>query len=83
MSTKAGIKLIYIVGMGLIGESAGRVLAGLTGKTEVKKSLMKVAGAATGAYAGIIIANELEDIITGVADDIKHKDNDHLEVNNG
>lgn len=83
MSTKAAIKLIYISGMGFIGESIGRAFAGLTGKSEAVKLLMRISGAATGAYAGVLIANDLEIMIENAMDEIKHKDDDHLEVNHG
>lgn len=83
MSNKAIVKLVYISGMGLIGESFGRLMAGLTGKTEAPKLLMRAAGAVTGAYAGVIIANDLEEILVDIAEEVKAKDDENLEVNHG
>ena len=84
MSTKALMKLVYISGMGLVGESFARTLAGLTGKTEGPKLLMRAAGAITGAYAGVIIANDLEEILVDISEEVSGRhDEENLEVNNG
>lgn len=80
MSTKAIVKLIYISGMGLLGESVGNLLASIGGKKEVARLLMRVSGAATGAYAGLIIANDIDDIVGVVIDQIKHNEDDNMEV---
>lgn len=83
MSTKAALKLIYISGMGFVGESFGKLLAGLTGKSEGVKLLMRMSGAATGAYAGVIIANDLEVIIENAIEEREKHTSEHLEVNHG
>ena len=83
MSTKAFGRLIYISGMGFIGESLGRVLAGFTGKSEGAKLLMRAAGAATGVYAGYVISSEAELIIEDAMNEVKGKHEEHLEVNHG
>lgn len=78
MSTKAIIKLIYISGMGLIGEELGKAIGALS-RSELARLLMKLSGAATGVYAGVLIANDLEVMIANAMDELK-KDDDNMEV---
>lgn len=83
MSTKAAIKLIYISGMGFIGNSIGKLLS-ITSRNDIQRTLIRGAGIATGVYAGIIIANDLEIMIENAIDEIEHnKDDEHMEVYNG
>ena len=79
MSGKSVIKLIYIGGMTLFGKSVGDLVAPIA-KDDISRLLIKASCAATGAYAGVLIANDIDEMISNAINEL---DDENVEVNDG
>ena len=82
MSTKNLIKLFYCTGMGFLGKNVGEMVSA-GAKSDVEKAVVKMVGAVTGVYAGLIIADDLDVMISNAIDDVSKEEKKDVEVNNG
>lgn len=80
MSTRSIIKTIYIAGMGILGEKVAERFVIFT-KDPISHLLVRSAGAVTGAYAGVLIANDLDEMLSNAIDILEKEKT--VEVNNG
>lgn len=72
MSGKTIAKSIYIFGMGLFGNCVGDVFGRACCTNDVTRTLVKGAVCVTGAYTGLIIANNLDEMIANAINELEN-----------